>query len=101
VGLERIGELVSFGRKNLSKYGFVNATIAQATRELGVVGEKFDRILVSAAADTFPQELAQQLKNGGKLVVPVGNTIYEVSKDAKGALKTHVHYGYIFVPLIQ
>lgn len=101
IGLERVPELVSFGRENLSKYGFKNAKILQATRELGLVGEKFDRILVSAAAGTFAYELAEQLKNGGKLVMPIGNSIYEVTKDTKGELQALVHYGFTFVPLIK
>ena len=38
-----------------------------------MVGEKYDRILVSAAANEFPYELTEQLKACKKPVIPVGN----------------------------
>mgnify|MGYP000654362111 CR=1 FL=1 len=65
-----------------------------------MVGEKFDRILVSASAKEFPIELTRQLKVGGKLVIPVGNTIYEVTKKENDELDSIEHYGFTFVPLI-
>ena len=99
-GLERVDSLVEFGNNNLKKYRFKNAKIIQARDELGVVGEKFDRILVSAAAGEFPSELAHQLKTGGKLVIPVESSIYEITKKENGELKAIEHYGFRFVPLI-
>jgi protein-L-isoaspartate(D-aspartate) O-methyltransferase len=99
-GLERVDLLVEFGSKNLQKYGFKNSKIIQARDELGIVGEKFDRILVSAAADEFPKELTKQLKVDGKLVVPVRNSIFEVTKKESGELEAVEHYGFTFVPLI-
>lgn len=61
-GVERVEELVKIGADNLKKFGFKNSKIIQAKDELGLSGEKFDRILVSAAAQRFPKELALQLK---------------------------------------
>ena len=100
LGIERITELVRFGNSNLKKYQFKNTTIIQAREKLGIVGEKFDRILVSASAKEFPIELTRQLKVGGKLVIPVGNTIYEVTKKENDELDSIEHYGFTFVPLI-
>ena len=99
-GLERVDYLVKFGADNLKKYRFKNTKIIQAGEELGIVDEKFDRILVSAAADEFPKELTRQLKVGGKLVVPVQNSIFEVTKKESGELEIVEHYGFAFVPLI-
>lgn len=99
-GLERVGPLVEFGSKNLKKYGFKNVKIIQSGENLGIPGEKFDRILVSAAAEEFPQELIGQLKPGGKLVVPVRNSIYEVTKREDGRVDSIEHYGFSFVPLV-
>ena len=99
-GVERVDSLVEVGSKNLQKYGFIHSKIIQAGDELGIVGEKFDRILVSAAADEFPKELTRQLKVGGKLVVPVRNSIYEVTKKENGEIEGVEHYGFTFVPLI-
>ncbi|MBU1657566.1 protein-L-isoaspartate O-methyltransferase [bacterium] len=99
-GMERVPQLVEFGKTNLEKYGFKNAKINQAANRLGIEGEKFDRILVSAAAEEFPYELSAQLKTGGKLVVPVKNSIYEITKKENGELEALEHYGFTFVPLI-
>lgn len=99
-GMERIAELVKYGNENLQKYNFKNVKIIQASNQLGIVGEKFDRILVSAAADKFPVELIEQLNVGGKLVIPVQNSIYEVMKNKDGKTEEIEHYGFTFVPLI-
>ncbi|MDD2652296.1 MAG: methyltransferase domain-containing protein [Sulfurimonas sp.] len=100
VGVERVSELVKFGSDNLKKYKFKNAKIVEAGDELGLRGGKFDRILVSAAADEFPYELAKQLNIGGKIVIPVQNSIYEMTKEKNGELGGVEHYGFTFVPLI-
>lgn len=99
-GLERVEYLVEFGSQNLKKYNFKNSKIIQAGSALGIPGEKFDRILVSAAADEFPKELTKQLRDGGKLVVPVRNSIFEVTKKESGEVEAIEHYGFTFVPLI-
>ncbi|MFA6137874.1 MAG: protein-L-isoaspartate O-methyltransferase [Sulfurimonas sp.] len=99
-GVERVSELVKFGNSNLAKYNLTNAKIIQARAKLGMVGEEFDRILVSAAADEFPYELTKQLKIGGKLVIPVRDSVYEIRKNESGKLEAREHYGFSFVPLI-
>lgn len=100
IGLERVDSLVAFGSNNLRKYQFKNAKIVHATNGLGLPHEKFDRILVSAAADEFPVELTQQLKMGAKLVIPVRNSIYEVTKKENDAFEIKKYYGFSFVPLV-
>jgi protein-L-isoaspartate(D-aspartate) O-methyltransferase len=67
---------------------------------LGIPSEQFDAILVSAAADELPYELTNQLEIGGKLVIPVKNSIYEITKKENGELEIIEHYGFVFVPLI-
>ena len=99
-GLEIIPELVEFGRKNLQKYNFRNTSIKQAKNGvLGIPGKKFDRILVSAAATTLPEELIQQLKPGGTLVVPVRNSIFKITKSPNGGISLEEFPGFVFVPL--
>jgi len=99
-GVERVDSLVNFGNSNLKKYKFKNSKIIQAKDELGIVGEKFDRILVSAAAAELPYSLIEQLNIGGKLVIPVKNSIYEITKKEDGKIIKLEHYGFRFVPLI-
>ena len=100
IGLERVGELVRFGSQNIKKYNFGPCEIRKACETLGIPGEKFDRILVSASASKFPEELISQLNVGGVLVVPVENSILEVIKVDDNNYKTKSHYGFVFVPLI-
>ena len=101
IGIERIPSLVSFGSKNLSKYTFAHAHIEQAGHGLGKRKEApFDRILVSASAEEVPNALAQQLKNGGRMVLPIKEAICVVDR-TDDHFSTVCHEGYVFVPLIQ
>ncbi len=100
-GLEIIPELVALGQKNLKKYQFPQAVILQAGEELGLLKEApFDRILASAAAKELPQQLIQQLKIGGIMVIPVQGNILKVTKISE--TKTHIQTfeGFRFVPLV-
>ncbi len=100
VGLERIQELVTMGQRNLEKCGITNAMIQKTGDKLGKPGELFDRILVSAEADTLPQKLCDQLSCGGVLVVPVNGSIIQVKKDVHAVLVTKKYPGFAFVPLV-
>ena len=98
--VERIPELKKFGQKNCRRAGIKNTQFFLAGAELGLPKEApFDRILVSAAAEHLPQELISQLKTNGKIVMPVGNSIFEIRK-RKNDLKISEHSGFVFVPLI-
>ncbi|MCK9473922.1 methyltransferase domain-containing protein [Sulfurimonas sp.] len=100
VGVERVKELVEFGSSNLKRYKFKNAKIVEAGDELGIVGDIFDCILVSAAADELPYELIKQLRVGGKLVIPIQSSVFEIIKKEDGSFDANEHYGFAFVPLI-
>lgn len=99
--VERIPELVEFGRDNCQRAGIKNARFFLAGERYGLPKfAPYERILVSAAAGGFPDELTDQLAPGGKLVIPVKNDILEVEKAADGTLETNVHPGFVFVPLV-
>ncbi|HSX18131.1 MAG TPA: protein-L-isoaspartate O-methyltransferase [Candidatus Saccharimonadales bacterium] len=100
--VERIPELVEFGQQNCAKYGIKNAEFSTAGEELGLPEEApFDRILISASADEFPDKIIDQLKISGKLVIPVGNDILEVTKTSKkNSRDVRKHPGFVFVPLL-
>lgn len=100
-GIERIPELIEYGRKNLQKLPFTNASITPAHPSvLGKPGHQYDRILVSASALHMPTELYDQLKSGGKLVIPVQNSIWCITKDDEGRVGGFEFPGFRFVPLI-
>ena len=79
-GTELVAELVEFGRENLSKNKVVNAEVWQADiQPLGLPAKApFDKILVSAAAEDLPQELIDQLKIGGRMVLPILDSIWKI-----------------------
>lgn len=99
--VERIPELVEFGRDNVERLGTRNVSFHQAGDEFGLPAESpFDRILVSASADELPNGLINQLKPGGKLVIPVQNSIFEIRKKPGGEVESTEHPGFVFVPLL-
>ena len=101
IGLERISTLVEQGRENLSKFGFnSHCHIERAGDMLGLPGKQFDRILVSASADETPEELFLQLKIGGILVIPIGESIFKFTKTSETKIEKEEFYGFVFVPLI-
>lgn len=102
LGLERIDSLVELGKFNLARYcpDAKRCRIEKAGAKLGVPGEKFDKILVSAAADELPEELVDQLNVGGKLVIPVRDSIEVVTKTSEEEYQRESIYGFRFVPLV-
>ncbi len=64
----------------------------------------FDRILITCGAPYLPQPLADQLKPGGILVIPVGNEEQEMlryHKDAEGVMQPPETFGnFRFVPML-
>lgn len=99
--VELVPELVEYGRDNCERAGITNARFFNASKTLGLSQfAPYDRILVSAGASQLPRELLDQLRAPGKLVIPVGETIYEIEKDSHGAVTETKHSGYVFVPLL-
>lgn len=100
-GIERVTSLVEYGRKNLKKVHIANASIELADSSvLGKPGQLYDRILISASAPYMPSSLFDQLKPGGVLVIPVGNSIWRITKDQAGEINAYELPGFRFVPLI-
>jgi protein-L-isoaspartate(D-aspartate) O-methyltransferase len=83
----------------LAKYGFLHASILPAQDRLGVTGNSYDRILVSASASVLPEELLDQLKSGGRLVIPIGDSIYLYHKDTHDIMHASKYPGFRFVSL--
>jgi len=99
--VEIIPELVEIGRSNCERVGIENAMFFQAGEVVGLPEyAPYDRILVSASAMRIPNDLRQQLKVGGRLVVPVHNDILVITKTSKTDWRTEIHTGYVFVPLV-
>lgn len=102
VGVELVPELVAWGRENLAAYPMPWTSIQQAHADvLGLPeGAPYDRILVSAEAESVPTQLVEQLAPGGLMVVPVAGRMTVVRRTG-GEPTVERHGYYSFVPLIE
>ncbi|MEQ8955269.1 MAG: protein-L-isoaspartate(D-aspartate) O-methyltransferase [Gammaproteobacteria bacterium] len=71
--VERIKPLLDRARKNLRAIGLKNVYFKHDDGSLGWPEKgPYDAIMTTAAPQTVPQELLDQLSDGGRLVIPVG-----------------------------
>ena len=105
IAFEKIPELCEWGRENIEKFKFVSKKIAEPHCGDGSMGfspnAPYDRILVSAMVQSVPQELKDQLKIGGKMVIPVYNDIWYLEKKGENYFYKEEFPGFSFVPLVQ
>lgn len=101
-GVEIVPELVTWGRQNLAAYDMAWAQITQAVPgRLGLPDQApYDRILVSAEADSLPAALVDQLAADGHMVIPVAGQMSLVRRTDAGPSVEH-HGFYAFVPLVE
>ncbi|KKT86463.1 MAG: Protein-L-isoaspartate O-methyltransferase [Parcubacteria group bacterium GW2011_GWA1_Parcubacteria_45_10] len=113
--VEIVPELCELGRKNCEKYGstplttggFVSKGRAEFVCQDGNLGyEKgapYDKILVSAALNKkeIPQAWKEQLEIGGRIVCPIGNSVWVFDKISKDSWQSKEHPGFAFVPLVS
>lgn len=101
--VERIADLVEFGRKNAEKYHFRNLTFIHGDGSRGLQEyAPFDRIHVAAAAKIIPRALKEQLKITGKMVIPTQeNDIRLVERLSEKRWREERFSGFVFVPLVE
>ncbi|MCX9074429.1 MAG: protein-L-isoaspartate(D-aspartate) O-methyltransferase [Candidatus Methanoperedens sp.] len=99
--VEVIAPLASFAMENLRKAGITNVTVIVEDGSLGLPRfAPYDRISVAAASPEILKTLTDQLKTGGKLVIPVGKYYQELYLVTKtDGLKKEAKGGVVFVPL--
>lgn len=101
-GLEVLPELFELGKANLGKFKLKNVQLLNQSGWDGLAtAAPFDRILVSAAAQEIPIALREQLAIGGRMVIPVGNSIWLLEKMDGGKFREREHPGFMFVPLVK
>lgn len=65
----------------------------------------FDKIIVTAAAPSVPEKLIEQLRAGGKMVIPVGEgrvqQMLRIYKDVSGGIHEEIFDNFSFVPMLQ
>ena len=104
--IERVKELSELARERLKDLGYNNIEIRNQDGYTGWQEKApFDGIIVTAAASHIPPALVEQLKPGGRMVIPVGlphsyQELMLLVKDEDGATHTESLLGVAFVPLI-
>ncbi len=112
LAIERIPELVEFGKKNVAKYNFLEKGIVEFI--LGDGSKRlekeapFDKIIAAASTEEIPEIWKEQLKTGGRLVAPIKSSIWLITKEnpssakaTAGKFKEQEFPGFAFVPLIK
>lgn len=107
VTIERLEPLVYFAEYNIEKAGYADRIqIIQADGTEGYeAGAPYDKILITAAGPRIPQILKEQLKIGGRMVIPVGAKNFHqdltlVERVSENEWTTRNIGGVVFVPLI-
>ena len=107
VTVERHSKLAASAASRLSELGYANVAVRTARPDVLGYPESgpYEAIIVTAAAPSVPKELLQQLRPGGRLVLPVddGNEqeIQLVTMPESGAITRRVIGRTRFVPLIH
>jgi protein-L-isoaspartate(D-aspartate) O-methyltransferase len=100
--IEILPELASQAQSTLDALGYKNIRIRSGDGYAGwPEAAPFDRIIVTAAPDHIPQPLIDQLKPGGKMIIPVGSVTQElvlVEKNERGISRRST-IPVIFVPM--
>jgi protein-L-isoaspartate(D-aspartate) O-methyltransferase len=111
--IERIQALKEFGEKNCAKYSFVKKGItmflcADGTKGLATEAP-FDKILASASlvpagkepSAAIPRVWKEQLRVGGRMVVPIGTSVFLFEKKSETDFDCLEYPGFAFVPFIS
>jgi protein-L-isoaspartate(D-aspartate) O-methyltransferase len=71
--VERFPDLAEAARRNLDRHGIANVEVVVGDGTNGLPERApFDAIVVSAAFSEVPEPLATQLRDGGRLIQPIG-----------------------------
>ena len=102
--IERIESLAVQAKETLKKLGYTNVEFIIGDGTLGYPKESpYEGIIVTAGCPEIPSLLIDQLADGGRLVIPVGETYLQtltVVTKKEGKLKFEESIACVFVPLI-
>ena len=105
--VEIVEPLAVRARSTVNALGFDNIEIRVGDGYFGWEEKgPFDSIVVTAAADHIPPPLIAQLKNGGRMCIPVGQPYFSqvlklLEKDAEGRVRVKDILPVVFVPFVR
>jgi len=99
--VERLPALGSRARETLDSLGYTNVHYRIGDGHLGwPEASPFDGIMVTAAPNTLPNGLFRQLSPGGRMVIPIGEDLYSITRSGDQPV-TEYHGGVRFVPMVE
>ena len=102
--IERIPALLQQARDNIQRTGVNNVSLLMGDGSIGWREyAPYDAILVSAGAPSIPQPLLDQLAEGGRLLIPIGDRDEQklvVAVRKNGRIEMHDEAPVRFVPLV-
>jgi len=101
--IERFESLAKKAKQNLKKINCTNVIVEVGDGSCGLPSNQpYDRIYVTCAAPYIPQPLINQLRDPGKLLIPIGDMYCELILLQKEKEKQTLHHlgGCVFVPLV-
>ena len=105
--VEIFAELADSARRRLERLGYAAVQVRHGDGHFGwPEAAPFDAIIVTAAAGYVPPALVEQLKPGGRMVIPVGSVygvqnLILVEKGEKQEIRTRQLLPVRFVPLLS
>jgi protein-L-isoaspartate(D-aspartate) O-methyltransferase len=105
--IEVVAALAEAARERLAALGYANVAVRHADGFAGWPEHApFDGIIVTAAAPAVPPPLVEQLKHGGRLVIPVGlpgeiQQLRLIEKRTDGGIDSRNVLPVVFVPLTR
>ncbi len=105
--MDLVPALVDSAAARLSRLGCSNVHVRSGNGYAGwPENAPYDGIIVTAAASHIPEALVEQLRPGGRLVIPVGlphasQELMLVSKQGDGRTQVREVIGVVFVPLLD
>jgi len=103
--VERILPLQQRAASRLDQLGISNVELYHTDGGMGLPSKgPFDAIMVTAAPQTVPEELKQQLAIGGVMIIPVGGdeqNLMRIERRSQNSFDSQIVESARFVPLLQ
>jgi protein-L-isoaspartate(D-aspartate) O-methyltransferase len=106
IAIERHRELAALARERMQRLGYANVRIVEGDGTLGFPEEApFDAIVAAASGSHVPSVLIDQLRPGGRIVMPIGGrhwtqTLVKLTKREDGGVDREDLCAVRFVPLV-
>lgn len=110
VSMEAISEIQAIAKENIAKYGFIETQMVELCLGDGYKGypkinertdlaEGFDKIFSTSSLKDLPRAWKDQLKTGGTIVAPIGNSIWSIIKKDKDKFEEKEYPNFGFTPM--